>query len=64
MRPVNDLDRRLASRKLAELVTSLEEGGEEALQQELDKMFPGTKANPRPPHITWRRSAAGASRAQ
>ena len=51
VRPVNDLDRRLAAQKWAELVQVLNEQGEEAFQKKLDEMFPGTQRSQLRNHI-------------
>jgi hypothetical protein len=55
VRPVTAVDRRAASRKYAGLARTLDRGGEEALQAELDKSFPGTRASrPRNPMLEHR----------
>lgn len=55
LRRINDLDRWVAARTLARWSDALANGGEEALQRELDKAFPGTNASPRPPEFIRRR---------
>jgi hypothetical protein len=48
VRPLTDRDRRIAANNAARLVEALDSGGEEALQKELDRLYPGTKASPPP----------------
>ena len=61
VRPVNDLDRRLAAQKWAELVQVLEQQGEEAFQKKLDEMFPGTQRNQLRNHIVRLNPSTGES---
>jgi len=57
MKPTSAASAAIAARNLAHCLRAMEQSGEAGLQKELDRMYPGTKADSSSPlegiHIRW-----------